>query len=285
MRVTLQRLKAKTIASATLATSLVALVALPAGANTSYPTSIKVMATTNGNGSVTVNVSGDWVWPAGMNCAQRYGTGISVGWWGIGSGATPTKNVSLTNASKITAVGQGINGSAATVGSITSTGAMQFDNSEPAFAGKYFYVGDYYSDSTIFTSAFCNASQPGGSSVTTAFSGKFNASATYPTAADVPAQICVNTYDEHGTQGKPTAGPGGALSNDFDPSADADNAIKQQIGTVSEFNTPGATSCGTTTFGTDLPQGGVAGIATVAGFAAVLFAALQVLHLRRRRQA
>ena len=63
----------------------------PALANAANPApDITSTETQNNNGSVTLQLSGTWVWP-GQNCAGRYGTGWAVDWWGIsGSGRTPT---------------------------------------------------------------------------------------------------------------------------------------------------------------------------------------------------
>ena len=266
----LRSLRTKALLGAAVATTTLVLTTVPALANTSIPTGINAVATANGNGTVTVVVTGTWQWPdeatgpnsPGINCSQRYGTGISVGWWGIGSATTPAPNFTLTAASEITATGQGINGTAPSTGSVAPTGTVKFSATDPTYPSKYFYVGDYYSSSEIFTPTFCTAAQPGQSSgpgaVTTAFSGTYSATATYPQLSDVPAHICVNTYDEHGTQGNPSASPpGGGLSADFSPSQDDDNAITVQPGqTVSQWNTAGATDCGTTDFvGTELPSG------------------------------
>ena len=72
--------------------------------------------TPNADGTVTVNLSGSWTWD--QTCAQRYGTGWSVDWWGVSTSATPTNNFTLTNASVVPYPP----GTSTTTGSVTSTG-------------------------------------------------------------------------------------------------------------------------------------------------------------------
>jgi hypothetical protein len=51
--------------------------------------------------------------------------------------------------------------------------------------------------------------------------GPWSASATYPSRADIPTNLCVNLYDEHGS-----AGSSSGNTNDFSPAADDDNSIE-----------------------------------------------------------
>jgi hypothetical protein len=272
------RPRSKVLLGAALAVSTLVVTAAPALANTSAPTTINANAVINNpSGTVTVTVTGNWTWPAGQACSGRYGNGLSVGWWGIGSAATPASNTTLTSASEITATGQGINGTAPISGSITSTGSLQFPRTDPTYPNDHFYVGDYYGGSEIFTAAFCNAAQPPNGTSTTAFSGTYTATATYPNATSVPSTICVVTYDEHGTQGAPTTGPGGTLSPDFSPSGDADNSIA-----AGQF--VASNNCGTTSFtGVGTPQGGPFGLIAATVVVAVGLVTFQAVRLRRRR--
>jgi hypothetical protein len=51
--------------------------------------------------------------------------------------------------------------------------------------------------------------------------GSWTATATYPNASDIPPQICVNGYDEHGSEGQPSNSP-----NDWSAVNDNDNSIQ-----------------------------------------------------------
>jgi len=44
--------------------------------------------------------------------------------------------------------------------------------------------------------------------------------ATYPSTSDIPALVCVNTYDVHGSQGKPST-----KASDYQPASDSDNDV------------------------------------------------------------
>ena len=200
-------------ATAILATSTAAF------ANTTNPTATTAVGVVNVNGTETVTVSGSWTWPRGQECVQRYATGWSIGWWGVGSTPVTTNDFTLTNATLILNPSQGQNGVAPPTGSIISTGGIRFP-SGGASAGQYFYVGTALSGQEIFTPTFCNAAQPPNGTSTAPFSGTFSASATYPSPRDDPAQICVNTFDVHGSQGKP-----GNAAN-YVPLADSDNSIQ-----------------------------------------------------------
>ncbi len=177
-----------------------------AGANAANPTATTSAAeTVNSDGTVTVDMSGSWTW-AGQNCAGRYGTGWAVDWWGISTSATPTNNFTLTDASIVTPPGT------TTTGSITATG-VAFQNAHPLTGGQFFHVSADYNGETVNSSSTCTDS--GGGS-----SASWSAVATYPNQADIPPAICVNMYDEHGSEGN--------ISNnakDFDPITNDDNSI------------------------------------------------------------
>jgi hypothetical protein len=203
----------------------------------------------NSDGTVTVNLSGTWNWPT-QSCTQRYGIGWAVDWWGTGTNqAAPS--FAVTNATEVLPAGPtsptgpgpgpagpgpgpagpGPGGSSAwssTVvgtGTQTAVGALQLGGtapppppgsgpgSGPGTAATYFHVGQYYSGEDTNLCADATGS--------VGMAGTWTASATYPSAADVPAQLCVNMYDEHGQADKSSGN-----ANDFSPLKDADNSIQ-----------------------------------------------------------
>jgi hypothetical protein len=163
----------------------------------------------NANGTVTVTVSGTWSWP-GQNCAGRYGEGWAVDWWGISTSPTPSPSFSLTNASIVNPPGT------TTTGTISPFGAIQINGTNGA-PNTFFHVPQYYAGETVNSPSTCTDT---GSGPTAASSGSWSATATYPSQADLPAQLCVNMYDEHGSEGH----LGG--NNDYSPSKDNDNSIQ-----------------------------------------------------------
>jgi uncharacterized repeat protein (TIGR01451 family) len=213
-----------------IAATLLALGA-PAFANTTNATTATATGVINADGSETVTMSGNWTWPSGQSCTGRYGTGWVVGWWGIGASQTPANNFTLTNASTLISTDQGINGNTVGTGSITSTGSIKFSGNSP-FPNDYFYVPTNMNNQEIFTQSFCNSAQPPNGSGNAAFSGTYTATATYPSAQDVPSQLCVNTYDVHGQVGKPSSG------NDYSPSQNGDNSIQQNQFVLTSNCTP-----------------------------------------------
>jgi hypothetical protein len=160
-------------------------------------------AMVNADGTVTANLSGTWSWP-GQTCEGRYGEGYAVDWWGISSSSTPANNFTLTNATEVSTPGT------TTTGSITSVGSIAIPNN-----GGYFHVAQYYAGEDVNSSTTCTDTSSGGSE------GSWSASATYPSMSDIPAQVCVNMYDEHGSEGKSSGNP-----NDFSPTQDNDNSIQ-----------------------------------------------------------
>jgi hypothetical protein len=179
----------------------------PALANAPNPNpDIKAMETVNGNGTVTVKLSGTWSWP-GQNCEGRYGEGWAVDWWGISSSQTPTKSFTITNASVVT----GVPGVESQGGTLTPTGAIQIPND------GYFHYGQYYSGQDVNSAGTCTDTTINGQQGST---GSWSATGTYPNKSDLPPQICVNMYDEHGSEGKPSNSP-----QDYSPT-DSDNSIQ-----------------------------------------------------------
>ena len=183
-----------------------------AGANAANPDAGHTVGTfvANGDGSVTATLSGTWSWP-GQDCAGRYGTGWAVDWWGISTSATPTNNFTFTDASIVDPPGT------TTTGSVTSTGTAD-QAAHPLSGGRFFHVGEFYAGETANSVSTCtDTTSPSGSTAS------WTATATYPSAADVPPAVCVNMYDEHGSEGNISAGN----AKDFGPPND-DNTGRHQ---------------------------------------------------------
>jgi uncharacterized repeat protein (TIGR01451 family) len=195
-----------TVAAAAVAGTTL-LVAAPALANAANPDPDTTgTAMVNADGSVTANLSGTWSWP-GQSCEGRYGEGYAVDWWGISSSATPANNFTLTDATEVTAPGT------TTTGSVTSVGSIPIKAN-----GMFFHVAQYYAGEDVNSASTCTDT---GTGPTAGSTGSWSASATYPSLSDVPAQVCVNMYDEHGSEGKPSGS-----ASDFSPSKDSDNSIQ-----------------------------------------------------------
>lgn len=160
-------------------------------------------ATSSVNGSaVTINLSGTWTWP-NQDCAGRYGEGWAVDWWGVSTSYTPSPNFSVT-ATQVTAPG------VVQTQSESFSSALAIKNTAPT---KYFHVGPLYNGEDVNSAATCTDTGSGST-------GAWAASATYPQASDVPPQLCVIMYDEHGTEGNPSN-----QTSDFNTS-DHDNSIQ-----------------------------------------------------------
>lgn len=165
----------------------------------------------NGDNTVTATLSGTWSWP-NQSCEGRYGEGWAVDWWGISSSKRPANPFSLTNATEVT--GPGVT----TTGTISPFGAIQIKGTGPGpGGGTYFHVAQYYAGEDVNSTSTCTDS---GSGPNVSSSGSWTATATYPSKADIPPQVCVNIYDEHGTEGSPSKS-----ANDFSP-LDGDNSIQ-----------------------------------------------------------
>jgi hypothetical protein len=200
------RVVGQTAAAGALVIAGIVSFATVAGANAADPNADTSAAeTVNGDGTVTVDMSGTWTW-AGQDCAGRYGTGWAVDWWGISTSATPTNNFTLTDATIVTPPGT------TTTGSITATGTA-FMTAHPLSGGQFFHVSTNYNGETVNSNSTCTDS--GGGS-----SASWSASATYPNQADIPPAICVNMYDEHGMEGTISTD-----AKDFDPVTNDDNSI------------------------------------------------------------
>jgi hypothetical protein len=245
------------MASAALLASVELFGAVPAFANAPNPNpDITGTTTANGDGTVTANLSGTWSW-SDQNCEGRYGEGWAVDWWGISSSQTPNPNFSLTNASEVVSAGN------TTTGTISPAGAIPIKGTN-----TFFHVAQYYAGETVNSQATCTDTGPNSSQ------GTWSATATYPSASDIPPQVCVNMYDEHGSEGKPT---GNGTGNDFSPSKDNDNSIQ-----TNNF-VPGDGYCTSLTPKTPVPISGVAGIVGLTLAAALLLGGRQWLSRRRRR--
>jgi hypothetical protein len=170
----------------------------------------------NADGSVTVALNGTWSW-SGQTCRGRYGIGWAVDWWGISSSKTPSPSFSLTGATEVLPTGPAGHlwaTSVTTTGTVSFLGSIQIGGTKhPGVPSSYFHVGTYYSGEDT---DLCAQTMPDGTPY-----GPWSATATYPAAATVPAQLCVNMYDEHGTAGKSSGKAG-----DFSPIDDKDNSIQ-----------------------------------------------------------
>ena len=217
--------------------------AVPAFANVGVPAA--ATATVNGT---TVTLSGTWTW-TGQDCSGRYGDAWSVDWWGVSTSSTPASNFAVTR-SEITDPSQGENGAAPSTGSSTATGSWQIPGTSPA---QFFHVDTAYDGQEIFTSAFCG-SQADPKNPT----GTYTATATYPSVSDIPAEICVNMYDVHGSQGKPSGS-----SDDYNASKDGDNTVKNNNPAYDQ--TPGTMCASTTTTNTPVGALGAVGLAGLTG--------------------
>jgi len=192
------------VSVATIALGALGLAA-PAGANAPDPKpDIQATGTTNSDGSVTVHVSGTWIWP-GQDCEGRFGEGWAVDWWGISGSPLPANNFTLTNVSLIPGPAQ------RTTGTETATGSI------PIKGDGYFHVDGMYNDETVNGSGTCTDTTINGKAGST---GSWSATATYPSAGLIPPNICVIGYDEHGREGKPSSG------KDYSPTEDHDNSIQ-----------------------------------------------------------
>jgi hypothetical protein len=197
------------VAVATLAVACVVQLvgAVPALANAANPRPDTTgTATVNPDGTVTAELHGTWVW-AGQACAGRYGEGWAVDWWGISASKTPNPSFSLTNASSVVTPGS------TTTTTISPAGAILIKNST-----NYFHVGQYYAGETINSPSTCTDTGTGASATS---SGSWSATATYPSLSDVPKNVCVNIYDEHGKEGQISKS-----ASDFSPINDHDNSIQ-----------------------------------------------------------
>ena len=181
-----------------------------ASANAANPAGgVTGSSVTNADGSVTVSLNGSWSWAPDSegdsktspqaNCSQRYGVGFVVSWWGLSaSHSLPTFPVTTTQWA-------GTPATAPTVGAVSAAGYLK------STAGNFFVPQYYVGQITDL----CSDTQNGYPV------GTWSAQATYATAADVPPQMCVNFYDEHGKAGSPSKS-----TNDYSATGDGDNSIQ-----------------------------------------------------------
>lgn len=196
-----------------------------AGANAPTPSSLHLVATPHSTGKLTVTVSGDWTWPT-QTCKGRYGEGVSVTWWGISATKTPANNFVLSTATEVTTTGTHTlsKGDMSPTGSVGATIALPLKNvpatklpsTLPTGAQLYFHEGSEFDGIVVNTPTTCKTTTASGKKGS---QGAYAASATYPSAADVPPAICVNLYDLHGTEGRP------AGTSTFNPATDNDSSI------------------------------------------------------------
>jgi hypothetical protein len=161
----------------------------------------------NSDGSVSISLNGTWTWP-GQDCAGRYGEGFSVDWWGVSTSPTTSPAFDLTNATEVTGYNTISTGTLSEVGSLAIPG------------GTYFHVGQFYTGQDVNSSNTCTDTVSGtGAGATVTSSGPWSSAATYPSVSDVPPEICVNVYDEHGG---PAGGNNATFSGDtnFNPLTD-----------------------------------------------------------------
>ncbi|HUY63955.1 MAG TPA: hypothetical protein VMV14_05505 [Acidimicrobiales bacterium] len=223
-------------------------------------------ATLHADGTVGVVLSGSWTWK-GQSCSGRYAEGWAVDWWGISAATTPAPSFSLTGATEVTAVGTTSTGTASPSGSLKIKGSGGTPDS-------YFHVAQYLAGETVNSSATCTDTGSGGSATS---SGTWSAAATYPTAADMPAQLCVNLYDEHGSEGKPsnsagdlspTNGDNSIQTNTFDPAAGAGYCVALKLATGSIaghiYNCAGGAQTVTEVLGGTLGAAGPQSVGTTA---------------------
>jgi hypothetical protein len=186
---------------------LAGVMAVAAFANAANPNpDTKAVETVNADGTATVTLSGTWSWP-GQNCEGRYGEGWAVDWWGLSSSQLPANNFTLTNASVVTGPGT------TTTEPIQAAGSWQIKGTN-----TYFHVSSLYNGEDVNSSSTCTDT---GSGSTAGSTGSWSATATYPSASDVPPEICVNMYDEHGSEGNPSGS-----ANDFSAVNNGDNSIQ-----------------------------------------------------------
>ena len=229
--------------------------AVPAFANVGVPSG----ATATVSGS-TVTLSGTWTW-TNQDCSGRYGDAWAVDWWGVSTSKLPASNFAVTR-SEIASPDQGENGNAPSTGSSSATGSWQIHGTN-----QFFHVDTQYDGQEIFTSAFCS-SQADPKNPT----GTFTATATYPDPSDIPAEICVNMYDVHGSQGKPSSG------DDYNASKDGDNTVQNNNPAFDQA--PGTMCASTSTTNTPVGALGALGLAGATGVG--MFTVQRVRRSRRR---
>lgn len=242
--------------------------AAPALANAPNPQATTAQFTFNANRSVTVDLHGTWIWP-GQSCSGRWGEGWAVDWWGITQSQAPAP-FSLQDATEVLYSGSPPPPTASTTtGTVASTGSIPFSENGRTY---YFHVGTDYAGEDINSGSTCTDYTSGS---TSGSEGSWAALATYPSAADVPGALCVNMYDEHGTEGGPIP-----PAPNFSPTGDPDNSIQNKSFDPSSPADCLATASYMSGGGSTLPAGGAIG---AIGTAAAGGGLLVLLQRRRRR--
>jgi uncharacterized repeat protein (TIGR01451 family) len=179
-------------------------------------------------GAVRVDVSGTWDWGTlsgsspQKDCSARSGVGYSVDWWGISSSQTPkaitdgTLTGSLVNATTSSKVAP-----STTSGTLTPSTVK---NGAPwaISGGGFFHTTHQFNG---FDTNICGNTSSGFPQ------GHWAAFAIYPSASDVPPQLCVNFYDPHGSENSYSTstsdnyadldGDNSIKTNDFNPASNA----------------------------------------------------------------
>jgi hypothetical protein len=243
----------------------------PVGPTTGAPVGTATENTPGG--PVTVTLSGKWSWDSvasdedggaksspQLQCAQRYGIGWAVDWWGTTAQKSPAPAFSVTNdayqlapggtspqntpvaftSGPKNSSGPAVPGYAGPI-TVFPTGGIQIHSpGGPGGPGNQtFWVGGAGGDGHQAATGYAGgtnavydgydaplcptSSGPSGQvDANGAPVGTWSARATYPSAADVPAELCINFYDMHQKQGQPPKAGG----NDWSPAQDGDNSIQ-----------------------------------------------------------
>jgi uncharacterized repeat protein (TIGR01451 family) len=177
-------------------------------------------------GAVTINLSGSWDWQTvkgPQDCAGRYGEGLAVDWWqGKSSATLLDASQAIPTGSKTESLAYGpVSPNTSDTKLATSAGTFALSANS---GGSVIYNG-WNTNTASEPQANWDYSKIGATSgctdVGTGSIGPWSATATYPSAADVPAQLCVIFYDMHGSQGTSAGG-----TSDLSPNTDGDNSIQ-----------------------------------------------------------
>ena len=180
-----------------------------------------------GNGpAVQVNVGGTWDWgtlsgsSVQSKCDGRSGVAWSVDWWGISNSTTakPITDGQLT--------GSLVNRTtSSTVAPSPTTGDLNPSATTwPIAGGGQFHTTSLYNG---FDADLCKA--PNSTDANGFPMGPWSASATYPSAADVPAKLCVNFYDPHGSEGSYSTSTKDNYADQDDDNSIAKNAFNPNL--------------------------------------------------------
>jgi uncharacterized repeat protein (TIGR01451 family) len=202
------------------ATVALASFAVSAFANAANPTSASSTMKVNADKTVSVTVSGTWSWGelAGVqtspqkDCAGRSGVGWSVDWWGMSNSPTPTAGKGPTTGSLVNPATSKTTPPSLTSGSLSVAGTWQV-KSGPS-QGQFFHTSHLFNG---FLADLCKNATP----TPTGPIGDYKATALYPNIDAVPAKICVNFYDPHGSQGSYSTSAGDNFADQA-----GDNSIK-----------------------------------------------------------